>query len=59
MQWLSPLNFFAKQKETFHTLQKDISHWLLEADDFRDWASETGTGTALWCHGPGKDCFTC
>ena len=47
--WLSPLNFWTKQNDTFDRRQEGTGKWLLDSDEFRDWLS--GTGNTLWCPG--------
>jgi hypothetical protein len=49
VNWLSPLNFFKKQKDVFSSRQEGTGEWLLESKDFKDWVSDTGK--TLWCPG--------
>ncbi|KIM30727.1 hypothetical protein M408DRAFT_269568, partial [Serendipita vermifera MAFF 305830] len=49
LDWLSPINFFARQDEIFSKRQADTGTWLLENDDFKKWKS--GEEKMLWCSG--------
>jgi hypothetical protein len=47
--WISPLNFRAKQSDVLDRRQEGTGSWLLEADDFKAWLNETER--TLWCLG--------
>ncbi|KAG8825907.1 hypothetical protein FRC18_010190, partial [Serendipita sp. 400] len=49
LDWLSPINFFARQNEIFSTRQPDTGTWLLESSEFQKWKS--GEAKTLWCVG--------
>ncbi|KIM27885.1 hypothetical protein M408DRAFT_310306, partial [Serendipita vermifera MAFF 305830] len=49
LDWVSPINFFARQDEIFSKRQADTGTWLLENDDFKKWKS--GEEKMLWCSG--------
>ena len=48
-EWLSPLNFFQTQNNTFRKRQEGTGEWLLESSEFRDWLS--GSRKTLFCPG--------
>jgi hypothetical protein len=54
ISWLSPLNFCAKQNDTFNRRQNGTGRWLLEAEEFKFWLS--GDKQSFWC--PGLRTFT-
>jgi hypothetical protein len=47
--WLSPLNFKARQSEVFSRRQEGSGQWLLKSQEFKDWVD--GTQMGLWCPG--------
>jgi hypothetical protein len=49
IEWLSPLNFFARQADIFGTRQEGTGKWLIEDPRFRDWLF--GSGEMIWCFG--------
>ncbi|KAG9023570.1 hypothetical protein FS842_005694 [Serendipita sp. 407] len=49
LDWLSPINFFARQNEIFSTRQPDTGTWLLESSEFQKW--KAGEEETLWCVG--------
>ncbi|KAJ7271021.1 ankyrin repeat-containing domain protein [Mycena rebaudengoi] len=49
IEWLSPLNFFARQADIFGTRQEGTGKWLLEDPRFRAWLF--GSGETIWCFG--------
>ncbi|KAH0543788.1 hypothetical protein FGG08_001970 [Glutinoglossum americanum] len=49
VKWLSPLNFWTKQNDTFGRRQEGTGEWLLETDEFKKWLD--GTERILWCPG--------
>ena len=49
VNWLSPLNFWLKQNDTFERRQEGTGEWLLEHPEFRKWIE--GENRALWCPG--------
>ncbi|KAJ7274220.1 ankyrin repeat-containing domain protein [Mycena rebaudengoi] len=49
IDWLSPLNFFLRHADIFHSRQEGTGTWLLEDVRFEDWVS--GTGRVMWCYG--------
>ncbi|KIM30816.1 hypothetical protein M408DRAFT_271003 [Serendipita vermifera MAFF 305830] len=49
LDWLSPINFFARQDEIFSKRQADTGTWLLENDGFKKW--KLGEEKMLWCSG--------
>ena len=49
MDWLSPLNFKAKQIDVLSSRSDSTGTWILETEEFKDWA--IGSGKTLWCTG--------
>ncbi|KAJ7291413.1 hypothetical protein C8J57DRAFT_1458271 [Mycena rebaudengoi] len=49
IDWLSPLNFFARHADIFGTLQEGTGRWLLEDPRFRTWL--LSPGEIIWCSG--------
>jgi hypothetical protein len=49
MDWLSPINFSAKQNDIFSKRHEGTAQWLLEHDVFKAWVN--GTQKVLWCPG--------
>lgn len=41
IDWISPLNFAAKQKEVLNTRQEGTGKWLLEHPLFQEWMQGT------------------
>jgi hypothetical protein len=50
--WLSPINFFVTQHDTFDRCQEGTGQWFLEASEFKDWVF--GSGKTLLCQGRGN-----
>ncbi|KAJ7218758.1 ankyrin repeat-containing domain protein [Mycena rebaudengoi] len=49
IDWLSPLNFFARHADIFGTRQEGTGRWLLEDPRFRTWL--LSPGDIIWCSG--------
>ncbi|KAH8684491.1 hypothetical protein BGZ60DRAFT_167023 [Tricladium varicosporioides] len=49
INWISPLNFSAKQNDFFGRRQEGTGEWLLKNKTFRSWLD--GTKRTLWCPG--------
>lgn len=49
LDWLSPLDFGAKQIDYYGRVQQDTGQWLLKADAFNQWLNFTTR--VLWCPG--------
>jgi ankyrin repeat protein len=49
IEWISPLNFVAKQSMIWSQHHKGTCRWFLDRDDFREWRE--GEGTILFCPG--------
>ncbi|KAJ7218764.1 ankyrin repeat-containing domain protein [Mycena rebaudengoi] len=49
IDWLSPLNFFARHTNIFRTRQEGTGRWLLEDPRFRIWL--LSPGEIIWCSG--------
>ncbi|KAJ7218728.1 hypothetical protein C8J57DRAFT_1394746, partial [Mycena rebaudengoi] len=49
IDWLSPLNFFARHADIFGTRQEGTGRWLLEDPRFRTWL--LSPGEIIWCSG--------
>lgn len=49
MDWLSPLDFEAKQIDVLSCRSDSTGTWILETEEFKDWA--IGSGKTLWCTG--------
>ncbi|KAJ7291361.1 ankyrin repeat-containing domain protein [Mycena rebaudengoi] len=49
IDWLSPLNFFARHAAIFGTRQEGTGRWLLEDPRFRTWL--LSPGEIIWCSG--------
>lgn len=52
INWLSPLDFVAKQNDALNRRQHGTGRWLLESSEFRSWISTAGK--VLWCPGMRK-----
>lgn len=56
-QWLSPLDFVLRQREVFQIWQARTGEWLLQREEFRNWADEDRDDCRkLWCTGQRKVC---
>jgi hypothetical protein len=53
LDWLSPLNFWTKQKDTFQRREPGTGEWLLNDPLFTQWRDETNNNI-LWCPGERK-----
>lgn len=51
LQWLSPLDFTAKQTDIFARHTSDTCAWLLQDSRFLNWADKSASNRALWCPG--------
>jgi len=49
LDWISTLDFRAKQNDTIGRRQEGTGMWLLEKEEFRNWLS--GRERVLWCPG--------
>ncbi|KAJ7270980.1 ankyrin repeat-containing domain protein [Mycena rebaudengoi] len=49
IEWLSPLNFFARHDDIFRTRQEGTGRWFLEDSRFKNWL--LSTGESVWCLG--------
>ncbi|KAJ7218722.1 ankyrin repeat-containing domain protein [Mycena rebaudengoi] len=49
IDWLSPLNFFARHADIFGTRQEGTGRWLQEDPQFRTWL--LSPGEIIWCSG--------
>ena len=49
LEWLSPLNFPAKQSAIFNRRQEGTGQWLFESPEFKEWTSKPGQ--TLLCRG--------
>jgi hypothetical protein len=49
IDWLSPLNFFARQATIFSDRQEGTGEWLLNNEQFTRW--ESSVRGVLWCRG--------
>jgi hypothetical protein len=49
VNWLTPLNFWLKQDDTFERHQEGTGEWLLNDPSFREWIN--GGTKVLWCPG--------
>ena len=49
VEWLSPLNFWAKQNDTIERRQEGTGEWLLKHPDFQKWVN--GEISIVWCPG--------
>ncbi|KAI9879865.1 MAG: hypothetical protein M1830_006717 [Pleopsidium flavum] len=49
LQWLSPIQFGAKQSDLSNQRQEGTGNWLLRSDEFVKWLN--GTSRTLWCPG--------
>jgi hypothetical protein len=49
LNWLSPLNFSAKQNDIFGRWHEGTGQWLLENIVFKTWVN--GISKVLWCPG--------
>jgi len=49
VNWISTLNFSAKQNDFFGRHQEGTGEWLLKDDTFKNWLD--GTERILWCPG--------
>lgn len=55
LDWLSPLNFWAKQMDTLDQAETGTGIWLLNSQEFESWTG--GDVRALWC--PGNRIIPC
>ena len=49
IDWLSPLNFRAKQSDVRRSRSGSTGMWVLETGEFKNWT--IGSGNTLWCTG--------
>ena len=49
LNWLSPLNFSAKQNDIFGRWHEGTGQWLLDNTVFKTWVN--GNSKVLWCPG--------
>ncbi|KAL2813422.1 ankyrin repeat-containing domain protein [Aspergillus granulosus] len=49
IEWISPLNFIAKQSMIWNQHHKGTCKWFLDRDDFREWRE--GQNTIIFCPG--------
>jgi len=49
LDWLSPLNFWAKQRDTLDEAEPGTGIWLLNSQEFESWTG--GDVRTLWCPG--------
>ena len=49
MNWLNPLKFEAKQIDVLSSRSDSTGTWILEREEFMDWA--ISSGKTLWCTG--------
>jgi hypothetical protein len=49
LEWLSPLKFWSKQRDTFERRQEGTGKWLLHDPEFQKWLD--GITEILWCPG--------
>ena len=49
IDWLSPLKFEAKQSDVLSSRSGSTGTWILETEEFKNWA--VGSGKTLWCTG--------
>ncbi|KAL9120877.1 MAG: hypothetical protein Q9187_002567 [Circinaria calcarea] len=49
LDWLSPLDFHAKQRDTFARMEKGTGKWFFANQTFRDWVE--GSQRIMWCPG--------
>ena len=49
LEWLSPLNFPAKQSAIFNRRQEGTGQWLFESPEFKEWMGKAGQ--TLLCRG--------
>ena len=49
VNWLTPLNFWLKQDDTFERRQEGTGEWLLNDLAFQEWIK--GDTKVLWCPG--------
>jgi len=52
LDWLSPLNFWRKQKDTLERRQEGTGEWFIKHPEFRKWIE--GDTQFLWCPGDRK-----
>ena len=52
VRWLSHLNFWSKQDDTFERRQEGTGNWLLNDSTFQGWVN--GKFNVLWCPGDRK-----
>jgi hypothetical protein len=49
VNWLSDLNFWAKQDDTFERHEEGTGQWMLDDPQFQSWIN--GDTAVLWCPG--------
>ena len=49
LNWVSPINPFARQDQIFSTRESGTGTWLLENSEFQKW--KAGDEKPLWCFG--------
>jgi len=52
VKWLSHLNFWSKQDDTFERRQEGTGRWFINDVTFQDWVN--GKFNVLWCPGDRK-----
>ncbi|KAJ7270989.1 ankyrin repeat-containing domain protein [Mycena rebaudengoi] len=57
IEWLSPLNFFARHDDIFRTRQEGTGRWFLEDSRFKNWL--LSTGESVWCLGIRQQYWSC
>lgn len=53
LEWLSPLNYRAKQNDILSRRQAGTGEWLQKTDEFQAWMG--GITKVLWCPGMRMD----
>jgi len=56
IRWLSDLNFWAKQDDSFQRHQEGTGEWFLNDPAFQNWVTSS-ENTVLWCPGDRKPAF--
>jgi hypothetical protein len=49
IDWISPIKFWQKQKDTIDSRQAGTGNWILHTRQFQDW--KAGSVKTLWCPG--------
>jgi hypothetical protein len=57
VKWLSHLNFWSKQDDTFERRQEGTGRWFINDVTFQDWVN--GKFNVLWCPGDRKTLWLC